>query len=540
MSKKEKNFVIQATILSVSTIICRIIGMLYRSPLKNVITALGNGYYSTAYGIYLIILLISSYNIPLAISKLVAEQNSLGKHKNAQRIFRCSLVYVFIIGGIASILTYACAPLLVYDNPNATMALRVLAPTIFFSGILGAFRGYFQADGDMVKTSVSQIIEQIANAVISILAALILTNGIEKGSELLAKRGAAGGAFGTLAGVLTGILYMIIAFLLSKKRTNKNICEDNSTPDSYKSIFKLILIIVTPIIFTAFICNISTTVNMLVYYRIMKIKGIAENLYSTYYGVFSGEFVVLINVPIGIAASIANAIVPRISASYANRDLEQTTKKTNEAISLSMLIGVPAAAGLCSLAYPIIGSLFWQAETIDMSARFLIYGSAVAAFTSFSTVVISVLQAIGKVNKPVKNAIITIVIDLVILFLLLWFTDLGIYALLITMIVQSLILCITNFISLKKCIGYKLQTKETIVYPFIASAIMGVISYCVYKLTYILIPSYIICLIIAGCVGIAVYFITIIKIGGVKKEALLSLPKGEIIAKLATKLKLLK
>ena len=172
LEKKSDGFIMQAGILAMAGIICRIIGILYRSPLAAIIGDEGNGYYGSAYNIYTIILLISSYSIPAAISKVIAGKLALKEYKNAQRIFYCAFIYVIVVGGCASLFAFFGAGFLV--EQNAVMVLRVFSPTIFVSGLLGVLRGYFQAHKTMVQTSVSQILEQILNAIISIMAAYLL------------------------------------------------------------------------------------------------------------------------------------------------------------------------------------------------------------------------------------------------------------------------------------------------------------------------------------------------------------------------------
>ena len=174
MSKtgKKDGFILQAGILAAAGIICRIIGLLYRSPLTAIIGDRGNGYYSSAFNIYTIILLVSSYSIPSAISKVIAQKLSDKEYRNAHRVFICALWYVLAVGGAAGLFLFFGANLLL-EGPAATV-LKVFAPTIFLYGILGVLRGYFQAHRTMAQTSVSQILEQIMNALISIGAALWL------------------------------------------------------------------------------------------------------------------------------------------------------------------------------------------------------------------------------------------------------------------------------------------------------------------------------------------------------------------------------
>ena len=172
--RQSSNVLAQATILMVAGIITRIIGVLYRSPVTSIIGDEGNGYYGIAVNIYTMILLISSYSIPMAVSKVVSGKLALRQYKDAHKVFRCALIYVFVVGSIASLITFFGASLLIPESQaKAVPVLRVLAPTIFFSGFLGVLRGYFQAHGTMLPTSLSQIVEQIANAVVSIGAAIL-------------------------------------------------------------------------------------------------------------------------------------------------------------------------------------------------------------------------------------------------------------------------------------------------------------------------------------------------------------------------------
>ena len=138
-NKKKDGFIMQAGILAIAGIIVRIIGLLYNTPLVAIIGDEGNGYYNSAYYAYSIVLLISSYSIPSAVSKVIAQRLATKEYRNAHRIFLCAFLYVLVVGGIASLFVFFGAGLLV-EMESAILPLRVLAPTIFLSGILGVFR----------------------------------------------------------------------------------------------------------------------------------------------------------------------------------------------------------------------------------------------------------------------------------------------------------------------------------------------------------------------------------------------------------------
>ena len=215
MSKKKNTLLRNTSILMAATIISRVIGLLYRSPLGETIGNEGLGYYSTASNLYTILLLISSYSIPMAVSKIVSERLALKEYRNAHRVFHGALIYAVIVGGIAALVAFFGGKfLLPYNQQNALLALRVLAPTIFFSAVLGVLRGYFQAHSTMMPTSISQIIEQVFNAAFSIGAAWFFIQQFATNDTEHAKFGAAGGTLGTGAGVWPTLLAVFTIHLL--------------------------------------------------------------------------------------------------------------------------------------------------------------------------------------------------------------------------------------------------------------------------------------------------------------------------------------
>lgn len=541
MSKKNDGFIMQAGILAMAGIICRIIGILYRSPLAAVIGDEGNGYYSSAYNIYTIILLISSYSIPSAISKVIAGKLALREYKNAQRIFYCAFIYVIVVGGVASLFAFFAAGLLV--EKNAVIVLRVFAPTIFFSGLLGVLRGYFQAHRTMVQTSISQILEQILNAVISITAAYMLKQAVmDKDLTTQAVYGAMGSAMGTGAGVLIALAFMWLVYGLNKKIIAKRLEKDPS-PNvlSYGEIFKIIFALVTPFILSTFIYNFSNSLDETIYRKILKlVKGVDVSQIATWYGVYAGKAVVISNIPIAIASAISAAMIPSISGKFATGDMDGTREKVHTAMLATMLISIPAGVGMGVLAKPMVSFLFPGQTSLDLAADLLRALSVTVIFYALSTLTNAVLQGIGKVNIPVINAFIALVIQTLVLVGCLWFTEWNLYCLAIAVIVYSLMMCILNGISVRKSLDFKQDVKKLFILPFVASLFMGAVAFGVYEGLYALVKSNVISLICAVAIGAAVYGLLVIKLGVLSREEILSMPKGQKLLNLLTKLKLVK
>lgn len=540
LEKKSDGFIMQAGILAMAGIICRIIGILYRSPLAAIIGDEGNGYYGSAYNIYTIILLISSYSIPAAISKVIAGKLALKEYKNAQRIFYCAFIYVIVVGGVASLFAFFGASFLV--EQNAVMVLRVFSPTIFVSGLLGVLRGYFQAHKTMVQTSVSQILEQILNAIISIMAAYLLKQlVIDRDPSTQAVYGAMGSALGTGAGVLIALAFMTFMYGMHKKEIKERIQKDEHKEVlEYSEIFKIIFSLVTPFILSTFIYNFSTSLDETIYRKILKLmKDVDVSQIAIWYGVYSGKAVVISNIPIAIASAMSAAMIPSVSGKYATGDVKGTRSKVHTAILTTMLIAIPSMVGIFVLAEPVVSFLFPGQSNIPLAGALLRALSVTVVFYSLSTLTNAVLQGIGKVTTPVYHAAIALVVQTLVLIPCLIFTELNLYSIAIATIVYSFLMCVLNQRAVRKYLDYKQDMKKIFVLPFLASVIMGIVAYFAYKLLFAVLKSNAVSLLISVAIAAFVYGVLILKLGVLNKDDILAMPKGKKLAGILEKLHLI-
>lgn len=549
-SKKRDGFIMQAGILAAASIICRIIGLLYKSPLTGIIGDEGNGYYGTAYTIYTIILLVSSYSIPSAIAKVLAQRLALKEYRNAQRIFKCALIYVMVVGGVASLVLFIWAPFFVMGN--SVPVLRVFAPTIFIYGLLGVLRGYFQAHRTMLQTSFSQILEQILNAVVSMGAAYALMQWAQaqgKDKSIQAMYGAIGSALGTGGGVLIALGFMFAVYMLNRKMIERRIAHDRSEhEESYRDIFRMIMAVVTPFILSTCIYNLTTSLNQTIYLKMMVLlKGMDDIAATTEYGILAQKAVTISNIPIALASAMSAAIVPTIATSYAQGEKKQTRKKVASAIKVTMLISIPAAVGIGVLAKPVVLVLFPQMGSLELASGLLRGLAVTVIFYGLSTLTNAVLQGIGKVNAPVINAFIALLVQTAVLVPVLYYTDWGVYGVMLATVIYSLMMCVLNNIGMRKYLKYRQEIDKTFVRPLFSSVIMGGVAWGVYEgLHYMLdlwLDSvYVINLLALGfaaAIGVLLYFVLIIKLRAVKEADLKNLPKGTIFIKIAKKLRLL-
>lgn len=540
----------QAAVLAAAGIISRIIGLLYRSPLTSAIGAAGNGYYSSAYYIYTIVLLISSYSIPSAVSKIIASRLAVKEYRNAHRVFRCALLYVLIVGTIGAAVLFFGASALARQE-GCIPAIKIFAPTVLIYGPLGVLRGYFQAHKSMVQTSISQIMEQIVNAVASVGFAYLFIGMVKADATISmadlpdreAVWGAAGSAVGTGMGVVMGLLVMLGMYLLNRRIIMNRVQKDkhhNVSP--YTEIFKEITLLVTPFILSTAIYNLSSVVNSQIYQGSYKwVEGAVKDTVNETFGLFSAQAMTISTIPIAFASAMAAAMIPSITESITSKLFDDAKAKIALAVKTTMIISIPSAVGIGVLAKPIILLLFPRTtpEELDIAGKVLVVLSLSVVFFALSTLNNSILQGIGRVNTPVVNAAIALVIQTVILVGLLKFTNLGIYSVAIVNLVYSGVLSFLNQFFVGRELGYKQEFKRTFGSPLLASAIMGLAAWGTYQALYAVTLSMRISVIPAIIVAVVFYFAALLIFNGLTEEELRSIPKGHLIVKVAKKCKLL-
>jgi len=427
--------------------------------------------------------------------------------------------------------------------PNSVPVLRVFAPTIFFSGILGVLRGYFQAHGSMTHTSISQILEQILNAGVSILAAWLLIGTVKnESSTKQAVYGASGSALGTGAGVLVALLFMFGMYWLNGDVIRKRVKRDHTGhEESYQEIFRVIITTVTPFILSTFIYNCSTVVNNKIYNNMMiGIKELEESLVAVQYGIFATQAISIVNIPIALASAVSSASLPGVSATFAMHREKETRRKVTQATRMTMLLAIPSAAGLLVLAKPVVQFIYPQKEALDTASGLLRVLSVTVILYGLSTLTNAVLQGIGKVNIPVIHSAVALVVQIGLLIGLLYYTDLDLYALAIANIAYSLLMCLLNHASVKKYLGYREDILKTYLFPILAAAWMGAAAYVVYEGVFYLVRLNRVALIAAMGVAVFVYFVLIIRMGVVNEAELKAFPKGAMLVRIAKKMHLLR
>ena len=545
--KAGSNFIIQGSILAIAGIIVRLIGMLYRIPLANYIGDEGNGYYSAAYNIYSIMLILSSYSLPVAVSKMVSARLARGQYRNARKILRAALFYATIVGGVGFCALWFGSGFFaehVIKMPYSAYALKVLAPTVWIMAYLGVLRGFFQGHSTMVPTAVSQIFEQIVNAVISLLAAKSLfdlgvkSNLVYGSTEYSYAFGAAGGALGTGAGALTALILFVGLYLMYRPKMKRRIRKEQGTSaEGYGMITSTLFLTVVPVIVSSSLYNSSTVIDNILFGQIMTGLGETRQIASQW-GIYSGKYHLLFNIPVAVANSLSSSLIPALSRAVAEKDRKQTLNRIASAIRFSMIIAIPSAVGLAVLAAPISNLLFPGRDNTDL-IKMTCYGSSAVVVYSLSTVTNAVLQGINRMKTPIRNAGISLVLHTVILFVMLRYLHMGIYGVLYANILFALFICILNARSIARFKRYRQEVKKTFLIPMVASAVMGAAAFGVYRAAYSVFGN-LISTGISVFVAMLVYFVLLILLKGVDAQELRSMPGGTRLSGLARKLHLMR
>lgn len=577
---RSRNFIAQGSILAATGILCRLIGMLYRIPLVDIIGTVGNGYYTSAYSIYNILLIISSYSLPTAISKVVSTRLARERYDDVRTALKAAFLYATVMGGAACAVMYFGSDIIAefMQKPFCRYALRTLAPTVWVMAYLGILRGYFQGYGSMVPTAVSQIFEQIVNAIVSIvMAALLFDYGMKadliySDTQYSYAYGAAGGTIGTGMGALIALLFFIIIFLLygkmpagnggfgtvsrrrsrssnrSSRSSNRNDYRNGyrngqdvynagrssgvrsgEKRESFLHLSKVLIITLVPILLSSTVYNISTVLDDLIFSRMMAGFGLTASVVFLW-GVF-GEYRILFNIPVAIANSLSSSVIPSLTNAVADRERELIRKKIRISIQFVMLISIPAAVGLFALAEPICNLLF-ASEDNSLLISVLRHGALAIVLYSLSTITNGLLQGLGHLADPLINSVVSLVIHVGSLIGLLYlFRD--IHAVIYANTVFAFAVCVLNLFNLHRYVSFRINRRNTFAVPAVASAFMGAAVFGISKLLMWIIPGTDsgrlgLTAVVVLCIATAavIYAVMLVALRAFTKEELLEMPMG--------------
>lgn len=547
--KSDTGFLMQGSILAVASLVSRVIGLVYRIPLTNIIGKTGNDYYGTAYEIYNLLLIISSYSIPLAVSKLVAARVASSQPKNAMRVLKGSLGFAAVSGGTAGLIVFFFADFFtgtVLKTPLASIALRVLAPTLFIVAIVGVLRGFFQGLNTMVPSAFSQIMEQIVNAIVSVAAAYgLFSYGAKVGAVLgdkdmyAAAYGAAGGTLGTTAGAATALTVMLIVFFAYHKRFKKKLKRDHDRhKETYGVLIKTLILTIIPVLLSTTLYNIVNILDQGIFKNMAVAQGYSSKQISLWWGAYTGEYRVIQNIPLSIASAISAAAVPSLTMAFHSGKMKSVRTQIHSATRFIMIIAFPCAIGMAVIGGPIMQMLFHDSD--QTTANLMLTGAVTVLVFSLSTLSNGLLQGIDQLRLPVIHAAIALVLQAVVLYLSMALFHWNIYAMISANTVYGLVMSVLNARSIRNHSGTKQNIWSTFIIPLIASLVMGLFVWLSYHVFHALVHSNTLSTLLSIVLGAIVYFIIMVLMGGITEKEMRRLPKGEVLIRISRKCHLLR
>ena len=533
--KAKGSFLKGAFILGMAGILVKVMGAFFRIPLGNLIGAEGMAYYQAAYPVYTLFLTLATAGFPTALAKLVSEKNAIGDHKGAHKIFKVSYTVLFMTGILAFLVFFFGADYIVnniMNNPGAKSAMLAIAPALIFVPLMSSYRGYFQGNRDMNKIAISQIAEQFFRVILGIGLAYFLMEGY--GPEL----GAAGAIMGATIGAVASILYLIFAYIKGSKQRKIDIKNSKHFRDeSVMTVLKKLLVVAIPITIGASVMPLVNMIdNVIVIDRLM-VAGYTHTQALNMFGQLTGMAMSIVNLPSVITVAMSMSLVPAISEAFALGNKVKARKDTKSAIKVTLLIVLPCAFGMASLATPIMQLLYPKEPTIV--GTILLFLTPCVVFLGLIQSMNGILQGMGKPMIPVIALVVGMISKIVISYTLTAIPSINVLGSAIGTVSAYLIAVLIELACIKKAMGVKFPIKEFVIKPLITVITMFVAV----KLSYAFIAGIIggkLATLVSIAIGGIVYGLVLIGIGGIKKEEILTMPKGNKIYTLLRKLKLMK
>jgi len=423
--------------------------------------------------------------------------------------------------------------------PSAASALRFLAPTIFVFSVMAIFRGFFQGKKTNVPTAISQIIEQIVNAIASILGAHLLLKAYSDTQNAAAMAGA-GATLGSVSGAILSLAFLYFVYSINRDYFKRRELKDTTgCEDSAGEIILRLLLTMLPLILSQTIYQISGLIDNKGFGNALMAQGIIEKESAKLYGIYSNKFKWLYNVPVAISYTFSVTIIPAISAHAKSGEIETIRRKVASAMKLNMVIAIPSAVGLTVFAKQIILMLFKNPDD-TLSPKLMMLGASAVVVFAYSTFTNGVLQGIDRLRVPVINAAISLAFHIPFVWILIKVLDFGVYGLVIGNVTYGLMTAVLNRFSLEKELGYRQEIKNTYLIPLLCSVIMGILGYGTYSLLMLILKSNTISTLPALIVSVIVYFASMVLLKGLTEEELYAFPKGYALVRMLKKIGLLK
>ena len=525
-SPKKQSFLYGTAMLAMATAIVKVIGALYKIPLNAIIGEQGFGYYSTAYEIYSVLLMISTAGLPVAMSRMISQASSLNNYGQVRKVYSTSRA-IFLGLGIAGslLMTVFCRELAAFPNqPDAWAAIGCLGPCCLLICLMSTYRGFFQGQSNMLPTSISQVIEAIVKLIVGMLAAVAILHFTRSVSL------AAGGAIlGVTASCLVSSLYLQHCF----SRSFKTLPLTSEEVDSTATTARRLMAIAIPITIGSAGLQILTMLETKIYMGQLLGLGNTQSEADTMRGIYSMAQTIF-NMPCAFITPITISIIPAITRHMTLLDYTGAKATEESAARVTGLMCMPCAFGLAVLANPVTALLGgYSGEKLTLATSLMAVLGICIMFNAVVLLTNAMMQAHGHAVVPVINMFTGGILKLVLVYILTGNPDIGILGTPIGTLACYLCITVLNLISMRRCIPDCPHIVRNLIRPFLAAAIMGIFAYGTWRgLGAMHITSRLLLCALPVMVGVVVYVAAAIALKVITREDCMLLPKGEKIAKI--------
>lgn len=540
---KGQNYMHGAAILTVGVIIMKILGFIYKIPLGNILGDEGYSMFMSAYSVYYIFFTLATAGLPVALSRLVAEADANGRIRQEEKTFRVALGTFTVLGVVFGLIMFLFPQWLAdnyLENPDAAMSIRAMSPAILLVCMVSAYRGYCQGNGNMIPTTVDEVLEVLFKVISGLILAKLI---IDAGMGL--PMGSAGAIMGVSIGSVVSLLYMVVYKKKNYSRLGisysagivdeNDIPQDDSKVDSTGKIIKDILTIGIPIALGACIMALLNSVDSkLCMNRLQSAAGFSYKEAKVLYGVY-GKAQTLFNLPAAFITPLTISIVPAISGALALKHHKEATRITEDSLRISAVLSLPMGVGLMVLAEPIMDVLYPNSNAAGPGLL------GIMGLASFFVCIVLMENAILVSSGKEKLTMVTLISGGVIKIVVNWFLvaqrPINIYGAPIGTLVSYFIMALMNYVFMYIGLQEKPRLLRIFARPAAASILMGASAWAIYGLSgrFIGTESWTktaICMVLAVMVAVVVYLVSVIALRAVTQEDMKLIPGGEKLGRL--------
>lgn len=399
---KKYSLAFGALILFFCNLISRVLGFAYKIVLVRIIGSEGIGLTEMVSPVYSFALVLASFGIPLAMTRLISSLMGRRDFTNIKRIWDISIRLLIFLGIFFSLVFYLFSDQIISIfaiDDCILLCFKVMIPAIFLVTVCSCYRAYFQAIKQIAVIGYSQNLEQFCRVSIGIfLAWYWMPYGLENAVIAV--------SIATVIGELVGLIYIMYRYKAYRPAA------DTVPTLSDGRIVKYLFTVGMPVTMQRLVMSLVLMLQSFMIPNLLHNTGLSVGTSTALYGNFSGVAMSLVNLPGIFTATMAMAILPAVAESNHRRDV--LNSRVNQALQLTVLIGLPVSVIFHLYAFELCDWLF---NTPDAGSilRILAIGSV---FIYAHTVLTGIMQGMGSVRFLLYNLIFSGCLLLVLLYCL--------------------------------------------------------------------------------------------------------------------------